>query len=164
MTLKIDIIFICKMPHHIFDLIEVYRYFKSSLPFVGKDCPSKDMSVHILTQTLPSPPQKNNIYCQTNVSRKKQPHYLYVQEHLQCTERRNQHGLLRDFFFFFQWTFEKCVKWEMERTVKTLTAGQRKPGNMTRPSALSFCMETTLNSKLCLLLVSRHHNHIYQNL
>lgn len=46
------------MPHHIFDLIEVYRYFKSSLPFVGKDCPSKDMSVHILTQTLPSPPQK----------------------------------------------------------------------------------------------------------
>lgn len=88
------------MPHHIFDLIEVYRYFKSSLPFVGKDCPSKDMSVHILTQTLPSPPKKNNIYCQTNVSRKKQPHYLYVQEHLQCTERRNQHGLLRDFFFF----------------------------------------------------------------
>lgn len=46
------------MPHHIFDLIEVYRYFKSSFPFVRKDCPSKDMSVHILTQTLPSPPKK----------------------------------------------------------------------------------------------------------
>lgn len=44
------------MPHHIFDLIEVYRYFKSSFPFVRKDCPSKDMSVHILTQTLHSSP------------------------------------------------------------------------------------------------------------
>lgn len=59
------------MPHHIFDLIEVYRYFKSSFPFVRKDCPSKDMSVHILTQTLHSPPPPPIIFSAKQMSRGK---------------------------------------------------------------------------------------------
>lgn len=134
-------------------------------PLVWKHCSSTDMFIYILTQPLPlikmiSAKQISGEKNHLNISVIRST--CNIQK-----ERKNMKkpGLLWEIFFVvFQWTFEKFVKWEMGRTVKTLTAGQRKPGNTTRPSALSFCMETTSNSKLCLLLVSPHHNHkVYEN-